>query len=339
MSGAGDVPPASAELLGYLAGLVGRPAHRPAVARDAVTASAIRTWCDAMGERDPRYLDVDAARAAGHDDLIAPAATLHMWTMPGLEADRPLTAGPAREGDLDEAVRARLTQDGYTGTLAASTDQEFLGDIRLGDVLVAEDEYTSVSQEKTTHLGPGFFLTTRLTYRTIGGRLVGALSTAVFHFAPQSVAVLADPLPAPCDLPPRPVSAPPVELTVGVECGPVVIPVTPTQIISGALATRDFYPVHHDRDFARAHGNRDFLMNSLTTNGLLARVVREWSGGGRLLRMRTRIVSPAYAHDELTVTGTVSGIGPDWTEILLRAALQQGLHAEVVAQVRRPAPL
>src|SRR6202008_2184839 len=97
-----------------------------------------------------------------------------------------------------------------------------------------------------------------------------------------------------------------MRLAAGAAAEAVVVPVTPTQIISGALATRDFYPVHHDRDFARAHGNADFLMNSLTTNGILARIAGEWTAQAPLLRLTTRIIAPAYAHDELSVTGSVT---------------------------------
>jgi acyl dehydratase len=203
----------------------------------------------------------------------------------------------------------------------------------VGERLVADDEYVSVSGEKQTHLGPGFFLTSRTSYTTTEGRPIGTLTVSVFHFAPKPRAALDPPMAAP-DVPPRrPEPAGPVQLTPGEECGPVVVPVTPTQIISGALATRDFYPVHHDRDFARAHGNADFLMNSLTTNGILARIVAEWTRQAPLLRLRTRIVAPAYAHDELTVTGLVTNIGHGLAEVGVRAALRGVVHAEAVAQV------
>lgn len=317
-----------------LESLVGRPPHQRSVARDAVTASAIRTWCDAMGERNPVYLDHSSARAAGHDDLIAPPAMLHVWTMPGLEPGRPLTSGPARDGDLDEIARAELSRLGYPGTLAASTDQKFHAPLLLGELLVAEGEYISVSDEKQTHLGPGFFLTSRTNYVTTEGRAIGTLTLATFHFAPKPRAALAPPSAAPGMTTTRPDPALPVSLAVGEVCGPIRVPVTPTQIISGALATRDFYPVHHDRDFARALGNADFLMNSLTTNGILARIIGEWTRQAPLVRLATRIIAPAYAHDELTVTGEVTSIGDVWADLAVRAALRGGgVHAEAVARV------
>lgn len=323
----------AAQAHAFLRSLIGRPAHERAVARDAVTASAIRTWCDAMGERNPVYLDRAVALAAGHADVFAPPAMLQVWTMPGLEPGRPLRAGPARAGDLDESVRARLAEMGYAGTLAASIDQEFLSVMRCGDRLVAEDEYITVSGEKRTRLGPGFFVTNRTTYARDDGTIVGRLTTTVFHFAPAPASDLLPPLPPPAEDPGRPRPARPIRLAAGSQADPVVVPATPTQIISGALATRDFYPVHHDRDFARAHGNRDFLMNILTTNGLLARIVGEWTSQAPLVRLVTRLVAPAYAHDELRVTRTIADAGPGWAELTVRATLTHGVHAEAVARV------
>jgi acyl dehydratase len=43
------------------------PPHAYAVGREK-----IREYARAVGEADPRHLDVDAARAAGHPDLVAP---------------------------------------------------------------------------------------------------------------------------------------------------------------------------------------------------------------------------------------------------------------------------
>ena len=40
----------------------------------------------------------------------------------------------------------------------------------------------------------------------------------------------------------------------GDELPVLAIPMTATRIVAGALATRDFMPVHHDRDFANKQG-------------------------------------------------------------------------------------
>src|SRR6478735_2205824 len=41
------------------------------------------------------------------------------------------------------------------------------------------------------------------------------------------------------------------DISVGDEVTPLEIPITTTMIVAGAVATRDFMPVHHDRDYAK----------------------------------------------------------------------------------------
>ena len=62
---------------------------------------------------------------------------------------------------------------------------------------------------------------------------------------------------------------------------PLVIDVTPTFVVSSALATRDFQDVHHDRDRAVAGGAQDIFLNILTTTGLVQRYVAGLGGAGR----------------------------------------------------------
>ena len=48
------------------------------------------------------------------------------------------------------------------------------------------------------------------------------------------------------------------------------LPITPTLVVSTAIATRDFQDVHHDRDLAQSHGSQDIFLNILTTTGLVS---------------------------------------------------------------------
>ncbi len=85
------------------------------------------------------------------------------------------------------------------------------------------------------------------------------------------------------------------------------IEITPTVVISTALATRDFYPAHHDRDFATATGNSDIFLNILTTTGLVQRYVTDWAGPDAIVRtISIRLGVPCYAGDTLTFSGRVT---------------------------------
>ena len=96
----------------------------------------------------------------------------------------------------------------------------------------------------------------------------------------------------------------PVE--VGAALPPWELPVTPTLIVSTALATRDFQDVHHDRELAVERGSKDIFLNILTSTGLVQRYVTDWAGPRALVRgVRIRLGVPAYPGDPLTFTGSV----------------------------------
>lgn len=67
-------------------------------------------------------------------------------------------------------------------------------------------------------------------------------------------------------------------VSVGDKLPPLSINISSGLIIGGAIATRDFTPVHHDKKAAQAGGLPDVFMNILTSNGLMGRFVTDWSG-------------------------------------------------------------
>jgi uncharacterized OB-fold protein/acyl dehydratase len=85
-----------------------------------------------------------------------------------------------------------------------------------------------------------------------------------------------------------------------------VIDVTPTLVVASALATRDFYAVHHDRDRAQAQGAKDIFVNILTTIGLVQRYVCDWAPDAVVRAISIRLGAPCHAGDTLTLTGQVT---------------------------------
>jgi uncharacterized OB-fold protein len=97
------------------------------------------------------------------------------------------------------------------------------------------------------------------------------------------------------------------EATVGYELPLVPIPLTPTLIVSTALATRDFQDVHHDRDRAQRAGSTDIFMNIHTSLGLSQRYLSSALGPEVLFRnVRVRLGAPNYPGDTMTMTGSVT---------------------------------
>ncbi|WP_319453308.1 MULTISPECIES: MaoC family dehydratase [unclassified Mycobacterium] len=97
-------------------------------------------------------------------------------------------------------------------------------------------------------------------------------------------------------------------IDVGDDVTPLEIPVTATVIVGGAIASRDYMPVHHDRDFANKQGSQDIFMNILTTNGLCTRFLTDWAGPEAMLKkLSIRLGVPSYPNDPMRFTGTVTG--------------------------------
>jgi uncharacterized OB-fold protein/acyl dehydratase len=83
--------------------------------------------------------------------------------------------------------------------------------------------------------------------------------------------------------------------------------ITPTVVVATALATRDFYPAHHDRDLAVQRGSKDIFLNILTTTGFVQRYVTDWAGPDAIVRsVSIRLGVPCYAYDTLTFAGTAA---------------------------------
>lgn len=245
---------------------IGR-SEEPLVARDPVSLDRVRMFLEAIGADPGKYLV----------DHIAPPALLQAWTLPGL--------GPVRSGPTVKLYR-RLDDAGYPGLIAVGYRQEYLRPLVPGDVVTASATIASVSAEKRTWVGPGFFLATDTAFTDAAGAVVGRMTWTVFKYRPTEGA----PRPAP-------------ESTLD---DPLVVPVTATMIVGGALATNDYTPIHHDVAAARAAGFADIFMNILTTCGLVHRYVTE-RAGGTILGTEFRLGTPVYPGDTLTFTGRRDG--------------------------------
>ena len=96
------------------------------------------------------------------------------------------------------------------------------------------------------------------------------------------------------------------DVKVGTTLPEVPIAITTTMIVAGALASRDFTPLHHDKAAAQAGGMQDVFMNILTTNGLVGRYVTDWAGPNAVLKkVAIKLGAPNLPGDTMKMTGTV----------------------------------
>jgi hypothetical protein len=130
-------------------------------------------------------------------------------------------------------------------------------------------------------------------------------------------------------------------IRVGDPVTPMTIDATATVVVAGALATRDFMPVHHDRDYANSQGSPNIFMNIMTDNGFCSRFLTDWAGPQAMVRkIAIRLGVPAYAGSRLEYTGTVTATsqidGEGIVEIAFRASNDQGEHLSGTAVIGLP---
>jgi hypothetical protein len=121
---------------------------------------------------------------------------------------------------------------------------------------------------------------------------------------------------------------------VGDELPPLVIDVTATVVAAGAIATRDFMPVHHDRDYAQSQGARDIFMNILSDTAYCSRFLTDWAGPEAMIkRIAIRLGAPCHPGMTLTFTGEVTALAGRDAEVTFRGQNEFGDHVSGTATV------
>jgi acyl dehydratase len=337
-------------------------AGAPVPARDPVNQPMIRHWCDAMTDHNPVYTDPEFAAKSVHGEIVAPPAMLNAWTMQG---------NVPRRFDSEDSlanVLTRLDEAGFTSVVATNSEHEYLRYLRLGDHLEGVQTVSDVSAEKQTALGIGHFATTNTEYRTRSGEVVGRMKFRILKYRPGTgrvAEVLAEagggrPEKAATGtsmeqgarqpetelaMPPRPLRRETTlrfwEVEVGDELPPCPVPITTTLIVAGAIASRDYQDVHHDRELAALRGSPDIFMNILTTTGLCGRYVGDWAGPEALMRrLAIRLGAPNYPYDTMMLSASVLSKnaegGAGFVELGLRGRNRLGDHVTGTMLVELP---
>lgn len=180
------------EWMNEVRALVGKEYGR-VYAWDKINAPMIRQWCEVMG--------VDAARYTAEGAVIAPPAMLQVWCMEGPVANN-YPPGSTTENPY-EALKL-LEAQGMASVVAVNSELTFGRDVREGERLYYTTRLDSISPEKTTALGTGYFVTLVMAFfseQPQGDEEVGQLLFRVFKFRP------ANPVKPAADKPAAPVAA------------------------------------------------------------------------------------------------------------------------------------
>jgi acyl dehydratase len=134
-------------------------------ALDAVT---IGRYAMAIGANDPCHYDADAARKAGHADVVAPPnmlAAIAEWGV-GTPESRLQPDGTPHDGDMPLG-------NGELGlrVMGAGEDMELVSPVTAGTDLVLETTLEAVTP-KQTRSGPCVFVTTLNTFSSADGAVL-----------------------------------------------------------------------------------------------------------------------------------------------------------------------
>ena len=119
--------------------------------------------------------------------------------------------------------------------------------------------------------------------------------------------------------------------------------VSATTIVLGALAARDWRPMHHDHDFAvNRNGTQDIFMNTPNQAAWFERFVTDWTGPtGRLGRMKFRMSGSVFPGDTMTMRATVEKMETDaagcgWAELTVTLSVADVVATTCTVRVALP---
>ncbi len=149
---------------------------KPRSGRHPVNQPMVDHWLDAIGDRNPIYVDEAAARAAGHPGIVAPPAMIQVWTMAGL-------GGVRADDDPLGKILGLFDDAGYIGVVATNCEQTYHRYLRPGEEVSVTAELTDVVGPKQTALGEGFFITQKITW-WVGDEEVADMMWRIMKFKP-----------------------------------------------------------------------------------------------------------------------------------------------------------
>jgi len=94
----------------------------------------------------------------------------------------------------------------------------------------------------------------------------------------------------------------------GDRLAPISIDLTLRRSVQAVAGTRDYYPFHHDEQYARENGAEGIFFNTMFLQAYVGRVVCEWFGNDAFLRMLDISMRASnYVGRTLTAGGSVTG--------------------------------
>lgn len=123
----------------------------------------------------------------------------------------------------------------------------------------------------------------------------------------------------------------------------LAVDVSATTVVLGALASRDWRPMHHDYKFAtERNGTQDIFLNTPNQAAWFERYLTDWTGPkGRMGRIQFRMKASVFPEDEMVFTGSVSDVKTDdagcgWASLELSLKVGDKTVTDCTATVALP---
>jgi len=252
-----------------------------------VNEAQIAYFAAMVEDPNENYWNCEAA-GRRYGGIISPGGMLLTWLMPVPWHPN----GPPKHGP----VAALLVPLPGATLINVSTETLFHAPLRVGDHLTYTECVEAISPLKQTAVGEGYFVTTRGVCRSQDGTELATNVNVVYRYDTDTASENN-----------APQRTKRVETDATVEQLPeITMPITLARLVLNAAAARDFFPGHHDGDYARAQGVPDAYLNTMFFQGFVDRAGYAWAGYDAWLTCRKlRMVSPACNGETLHATGRV----------------------------------
>jgi len=120
----------------------------------------------------------------------------------------------------------------------------------------------------------------------------------------------------------------------------LAVDVTATTVVLGALATRDWRPMHHDYDFAvNRNGTRNIFLNTPNQAAWFERYLTDWTGPrGRMGRIKFRMKDSVFPGDTMVFGGSVAAIDEEtgWVDLEMELKVGDNVVTGCTARMALP---
>tara|TARA_B110000977_G_scaffold192947_1_gene267208 strand:+ start:1181 stop:2212 length:1032 start_codon:yes stop_codon:yes gene_type:complete len=283
-----------------------------------VSETQIWQWCSVVGDQNLLFNSPEYRRQNNISSSLAPPSMMQMWTMRDVNDNY----APGSTSQRPYKVFDDMTALGYESNVAVSYDITFERYLTVGERALHHTSIVSISEQKKTALGIGYFVTEKVEYSTNEDISFATALITYFQYHANEKTKTGDKTPKKISKEKiessnvggssksfTPVNIALNTIKAGTTLPDLSIPITHKLIVAGAIASQDFIPIHHNIVAANNAAMPDIFMNILTTCGLSARYISDWAGpSSRLKKLQFNLMTPNFPDDNMLMQGSVTAI-------------------------------